>query len=190
MPTIKSFIHGAGDREYDSPAQLSSLVVSPHAEDLAFLESRFKEANWTLYMAGTYREAIAELSRIRVPVVLSECQLPDGNWKDMLSRLAPMLERPRLIVFSRHADERLWAEVLNMGAFDLLAIPFQEDELVFTIGSAWLDWEGEQEQRRRKYAHDQLPHPKRILRIVADVVFRRIPWRRNRSARRGWTGTE
>lgn len=105
-------------------------------------------------MASTYKEALAELSRRRLPVVLCECQLPDGNSKDVLASLAPMLERPRLIVFSRHADDRLWTETLNLGGFDLLATPFREDELVFTIGSAWLDWEGEQERRRsRKDTH-------------------------------------
>jgi hypothetical protein len=65
-----------------------------------------------------------------------------------------MIERPRLIVFSRNADDRLWTEVLNWGAFDLLKTPFREHELVFAIGSAWLNWEGEQEGRQtRKYAH-------------------------------------
>jgi hypothetical protein len=47
-----------------------------------------------------------------------------------------MLDRPRLIVFSRNADDRLWAEVLNLGGFVLLATPFREEELVFAIGSA------------------------------------------------------
>ena len=87
-------------------------------------------------------------------MVLSELQLPDGNWKDVLGQLAPMIQRPRLIVFSRNADNRLWEEVLNLGAFDLLITPFREHELVFSIGSAWLDWEGEQEDHQsRKYAH-------------------------------------
>jgi hypothetical protein len=70
-----------------------------------------------------------------------------------------MLDRPRLIVFSRDADDRLWAEVLNLAGFDLLATAYREEELVFAIGSAWLDWEGEKERRRlRKCAHaERLP---------------------------------
>jgi len=139
---IEEPINLAGD------VRISSLAVSPCAEYLSFLESRFEEANWNLYKANTYQAALDELTGRRVPVVLCECQLPDGNWKDLLSQLGPMPERPRLIVFSRNADERLWAEVLNMGGFDLLAVPFREDELLFTIGSAWLDWELEQEWRR------------------------------------------
>ena len=128
------------------PDTVSSLAISPFLEDLAFLEQKFQEADWTLYIAHTYREALIRLSHVRVPIVICECQLPDGNWKDVLSQLAPMLDRPRLIVVSRHADERLWTEVLNQGAFDLLATPFREAELVFAIGSAWLDWTGEHER--------------------------------------------
>jgi DNA-binding response OmpR family regulator len=154
MSTTKTVVCRARDRAIERPVRLSALAVSPSIEDVAFLEDRFKEAHWKLYIARTYREALSELSRIRVPVVLCECQLPDGNWKDVLSGLAPMLEPTRLIVFSRNADDRLWAEVLNLGASDLLTTPFHEPELVFAIGSAWLHWEGEQERRQsRKGAH-------------------------------------
>jgi DNA-binding response OmpR family regulator len=127
---------------------LSSLAISPIIEDLLFLEQKFQAVDWKLYIAHTYRDALIELRYVRVPIVLCECQLPDGNWKDVLSQLAPMLERPRLIVVSHDADERLWSEVLNLGGFDLLATPFREAELVFAIGSAWLNWTSEQERQR------------------------------------------
>jgi DNA-binding response OmpR family regulator len=154
MPTSKTAVFGARNQAIDLPVPLSTLAISPSIEDLAFLEDRLKEAHWKFYIARTYREASAELSRIKVPVVLSECQLPDGNWKGVLRRLAPMMERPRLIVFSRNADDRLWSEVLNLGAFDLLITPFREHELVFAIGSAWLNWEGERDRRQaRMYAY-------------------------------------
>ena len=139
------------------PNTLSSLAISPFREDLAFLEEKFQDADWKLYVAHTYREALIQLSHVRVPIIICECQLPDGNWKDVLSQLAPMLDRPRLIVVSRHADERLWSEVLNQGAFDLLATPVREAELVFAIGWAWLNWTGDQERHRsrvlRKFIH-------------------------------------
>jgi len=41
-----------------------------------------------------------------------------------------------VIVASRLADERLWAEVLNLGGYDLLAKPFDRDELVRVIAMA------------------------------------------------------
>jgi len=74
--------------------------------------------------------------------------LPDGSWKDVLSHLAPLADRPRLIAISKHADEHLWAEVLALGGFDLLGTPLREAEAAYVIGSAWLDWKNEQERSR------------------------------------------
>jgi DNA-binding response OmpR family regulator len=138
---------------------MSSLAISPSVEDVLFLKSKFKETHWKLDVAASYQEAVAKLCQTQVPLVLCQCLLPDGTWKDVLSLLAPMLHRPRLIVFSRNVDDRLWAEVLNLGGFDLLATPFQEHEfeLAFAMGSAWLDWKGEQARRQ---ASDELAHPK------------------------------
>jgi DNA-binding response OmpR family regulator len=114
----------------------------------------FDDANWMLFTARTYQEAKAQLRRERFPVVICETQLPDGNWKDMLNGLALISDPPRLIVASRCADERLWSEVLNLGGFDLLATPFREVEVGYTIGSAWLDWKDEQSSGRWFAGHD------------------------------------
>jgi DNA-binding NtrC family response regulator len=149
MPITKSRLDVAGDQSH-GPDTLSGLAISPFAEDLSFLEQKFQDAGWPLYTAHTYREALAQLTHERMPIVICERQLPDGSWKDVLNRITAMVDRPRLIVVARHADERLWAEVLYMGAFDLLSIPFREEELAFTIGSAWVDWIGERERRRSR----------------------------------------
>ena len=124
------------------------LAISQHEQDLAFLQYMFDDANWTLYTARTYREGMIELSRDRFHVTLCECNLLDGTWKDVLSHLAPWPERPRLIVISKWANERLWAEVLAMGGFDVLATPLKETEAAYAIGSAWLDWETEHRRAR------------------------------------------
>jgi hypothetical protein len=97
-------------------------MVSSHAAparaDLSLLQPMFDDAGWKLFTAHTYTEGMAQLRRELIPVVLCECQLSDCNWRDVLSRLAPIPEPPRLIVVSHHADERLWLEVLNLGGFD------------------------------------------------------------------------
>jgi FixJ family two-component response regulator len=43
-----------------------------------------------------------------------------------------------LIVTSRLADEHLWAEALNLGAYDVLAKPFDQEEVIRVLSSAWL----------------------------------------------------
>lgn len=147
MLTTKALLNGSAQQpeSIDSYA-VTSLAISPCDGDLGFLRKMFNDANWKLSTAHTYREGMTRLSYERMAVVLCERQLPDGNWKDVLSQLAPMLDRPRLIVIAHGADERLWAEVLNMGGFDLLATPFREEEVGFAIGSAWFDWKNEQER--------------------------------------------
>jgi DNA-binding response OmpR family regulator len=149
MPITKSRLDIAGNQAL-GPNTLSGLAISPFVENLSFLERKFQDAAWQLYTAHTYREALVQLTHERMPIVICERQLPDGSWKEVLSQLAPMMDRPRLIVVSRDVDEKLWGEVLNMGAFDLLSIPFREEELVFTIGSAWLNWTAEQERHRSR----------------------------------------
>ena len=37
---------------------------------------------------------------------------------------------------TRTADEHLWAEVLNLGGYDVLAEPFERDEMVRVVTSA------------------------------------------------------
>jgi DNA-binding NtrC family response regulator len=130
----------------DSPI---SLAVSPFKEDISFLQRMFADANWKLLTATSYQEGIAQLSRTLIPVVLCECQLADGDWKDVLSRLAPVPDPPRVIVVSHHADQRLWSEVVSLGGFDLLATPFREVEVGYAIGTAWLDWKYARDQRGR-----------------------------------------
>ena len=117
-----------------------SLAISPFQSDISFLQRMFDDANWKLFTSGSCREGMAQLDHEQIPIVICEAQLPDGSWKDVLSRFAPMLEPPRLLVASHHADEPLWSEVLNLGGFDLLATPFREVEVGYSIGSAWFDW--------------------------------------------------
>jgi DNA-binding response OmpR family regulator len=45
-----------------------------------------------------------------------------------------------LIVTSDLADDRLWAEALNLGAYDVLAKPFRAAEVFRTVSLAWRQW--------------------------------------------------
>jgi DNA-binding response OmpR family regulator len=64
----------------------------------------------------------------------------------MLQQLRNMKDPPFLIVASPFADERLWAEALNVGAYDVLAKPFDANEVIRTLSSAWRRWRGQHGQ--------------------------------------------
>ncbi len=119
------------------------LAVSARREDHVFLKQAFGDTNWELREARTYRDALMILCHDRMPVVICESRLPDGNWKDILSQIAILPDAPRLIVISREQDNRLWGEVLNMGGHDVLTTPFENNELIRVVNRAWQSWEYE-----------------------------------------------
>jgi DNA-binding response OmpR family regulator len=116
------------------------LAISPFEEDLSLFQHMFDDAGWKLLTARTRREAMSDLGHGPIAVVVCERHLIDGNWKDVLSHLASILNPPRLIVVSRRSDDELWTEVLNMGGFDLLSAPLQVVEVVHAVGLAVFDW--------------------------------------------------
>jgi DNA-binding response OmpR family regulator len=69
-------------------------------------------------------------------VVIAQSEGSAWNWKTILDHLQRAVWQPHLIVTSRTADERLWAEVLNLGGYDVLAQPFDRDEVERVVASA------------------------------------------------------
>jgi DNA-binding response OmpR family regulator len=119
------------------------LVVSPFEGDLRSLRSTLLPSNWTLYAATGGIEAMEILHRTSVPVILCESELPDGNWRDLLAAVAELQCPPLMIVTSQFADECLWAEVLNLGGYDVLPKPFDSLEVIWLMSMAWRRWKDE-----------------------------------------------
>ena len=85
--------------------------------------------------------ALRALEDARIPIVFCDRELgKDDTWKTLLAGLAQLEDPPFLIVGSRSADEFLWAEALNLGAYDVLARPFEPLEVMRTLCLAWLRW--------------------------------------------------
>lgn len=59
----------------------------------------------------------------------------------MLLELQCRRVEPVLIVVSRVVDDGLWAEVLNLGGYDVLATPFRAREVIRSVSFAWRHWQ-------------------------------------------------
>ena len=95
-------------------------------------------------------------------MLLCERDHADGNWEDLLKATAGLPAPPNLIVFSRLADECLWAEVLNLGGFDVLMTPFEPEEVLRVTFAAWSRWESDYEpapQNKRRLLKRALNGP-------------------------------
>ena len=116
------------------------LAVCPSDQDSKCLHEIFRHSNWDVRYVKNRCEAAKALRDGRLGVVLCEALLPDGDWKDILSEVSTMPTAPPVIVTSLHADDWLWAEVLNLGGYDVLAKPFDLKEVVRITSLAWLHW--------------------------------------------------
>ncbi len=119
------------------------LAIIPHREDQSSLNEIFSHSKWRLHFVEVLRDARILIDEPTVGVVISECRLPDGDWKDVLQELQRRPLAPPLIVASRLADDRLWAEVLNLKGYDVLTTPFRAEEVLQSVSLAWRHWRDE-----------------------------------------------
>ena len=112
-----------------------TLVVCPSVQ-LLKAPRRIVGSDRSLLHSPNCEQARIHLAGADISVVICEGTLPDGNWKDILKCAAQTKNAPSLIVTSNHADEALWAEVLNLGGYDVLAQPLDDDEVLRVLASA------------------------------------------------------
>ena len=118
--------------------QETALLISPDEEDHEILDALFQHNSWTLHRAPSVNSASALLNESATSVVITERDLPVGDWKSVLDVIHDLPRAPLLIVISRAADNYLWAEALNLGAYDVLAKPLDQTEATRVLTSAWI----------------------------------------------------
>jgi DNA-binding response OmpR family regulator len=129
-------------------ASVTVFHVGPEDQDLRALSDILNRTDWklcpgirwTLTATDDVSTAAARLRHEKVSIVLCERESMGGNWKDVLESVGKFPAPPMLIVASRTADEYLWAEALNLGAYDVLSKPYHPAEVVRVLSMAWLHW--------------------------------------------------
>jgi len=107
-------------------------------EDQERLRGILSFPEWEVQVVRDLRSLSAVVKTCSCCVVITETRLPDGrSWRDVLDELSALRTQPQLIVADRLAEEVLWAEVLNRGAYDLLVTPFEPAEVQRVVLLAW-----------------------------------------------------
>jgi DNA-binding NtrC family response regulator len=105
------------------------LFISGRQEDALQLTSMLHTLPLKLEHVSSLNHARIRLTQLDYDVVLTEAELPDGKWLDVLHLARECPRETEVIVTDPQADARFWAEALNLGAYDLLAQPFYEPEV-------------------------------------------------------------
>jgi DNA-binding NtrC family response regulator len=69
-------------------------------------------------------------------LLLIDADLKGGDWRELLPRALASGKVGAAIVLARHGDHQLWAEVLQLGAHDLVAEPYERLEIARIIDGA------------------------------------------------------
>jgi DNA-binding NtrC family response regulator len=118
--------------------QVKTIVAAiASQEDQRRLKKALGFPEWKVRVVQNLRGLSTAMTTGFCCVVITDTRLPDGSWKDILNSLDRLWNRPQLIVADRLASEALWAEVLNLGAYDLLAMPFDLTEIQRVVSRAW-----------------------------------------------------
>jgi DNA-binding NtrC family response regulator len=132
-----------------SPATTVQVIaLLPSEDDRRSLRDIFAHSDSQLHFVGTLNELRAGLGNSRIGVVITDACLTDCDWKEVLETADRLKGRPQVIVTSRLADDRLWAEVLNLGGFDVLMMPLERTEVLHCVDTAWRTWQDRSIRKR------------------------------------------
>ncbi len=133
----------SSDKHARPTERVPVLSVSPIDGDHQALEGLLPGENWAIHRAMNVASAVRTLQHSNIPVVVCHSDSLSESWKLLLQKPAKLSMPPSLVLASRLADEYLWVEALNLGAYDVLAKPFVPVEVRRVLSSAWLRWRNE-----------------------------------------------
>lgn len=113
------------------------LLVSSLERRPRLLELLLKVKELEIELAAGIGEAQLKLSTpICWDILFVDTELSDGSWLDLVQHVLDSPKTCEVIVCSRLVDARLWAEVIQCGAFDLIAEPYEEVDVLRIVESA------------------------------------------------------
>jgi DNA-binding NtrC family response regulator len=114
-----------------------ALLVHQNSETLALLKVALERQGMHVIEAVSRAHAKRLLSGLDpVPLVFTDTQLPDGTWADILAVATKAAKPVNVIVVARVVNTRFYVDVIETGAFDFLAPPFNATDLAYVVRSA------------------------------------------------------
>ena len=105
------------------------LLVMPPSRRMKLL-AILKQSEMEVAVADSYREAEEKLRQpLPYDLLFVDAELPGGSWKALLKSVLESKRLCEFVVCSRCGDERLWAEVIQCGAYDLIPEPYERQEV-------------------------------------------------------------
>jgi DNA-binding NtrC family response regulator len=128
---------------------LFALLIHEQSEPFESLRRALKELSVETYSIATCKEAQELISQCHPQIIFTESSVADGSCMKVFN-MAEAADVPlSVIVVGAVPDMRLYLSVMERGAFDFIAPPFEHDPLNFVVRSAALN----AHRRREAAAH-------------------------------------
>jgi DNA-binding NtrC family response regulator len=114
------------------------MLVSGEEQNHTTLGTPFERDGWRVHHSHSFAD-FAATSEEGPAVVVTDYTLPDGSWTKVLTYTRDHAPASEVVVYSRLADEHLWAEVMCLGGFDVVSDPSDERELLRVTTAAWCE---------------------------------------------------
>ena len=134
-------------------AQATVLVVDDERNMLATVESILKADGYASLLAHSGKEALEQLAKQTVQVVISDARMPEMDGFKLLAEVRRCYPQIPFIMITAYATPKLAVQAIKGGAVDYLAKPFDPEELLHVVGNVV----------RRELLQDENRRLKRLL---------------------------
>jgi len=121
------------------PIQLVAITQDP--DDAETLRQIASDCGWRISIVDSSSAAIASLNDQPTPLVICDRDLSGENWHEVLAKIAALPLAVCILLASRVMDDYLWHQVIRHHGYDVVAKPFQAEELRRAVKFAW-SWRG------------------------------------------------
>jgi len=116
---------------------METILIVDDDEDFRFnLSAILRGAGYEIRTASTGRQAIKEVARCTPSITLLDFRLPDIDGMKVLEEIRKVDRDLLTIMVTAHGDVTGAVMAMKMGAFDYIAKPFDEEELILIIKKA------------------------------------------------------
>ena len=148
--------------------KITALLLVHQTRPYNDLKAARENLAFSTVRAQSFAKACRVLSRVNPPLlVFTESGLPDGDWSDVVPLSARASSLISVIVVGQEIDTKLYASVINVGALDFIAPPFDALDLAHVVRCA----ADNTMARRQAAANPRLSAQKPVWKVPEAAAF-------------------
>jgi two-component system, NtrC family, response regulator len=159
------------------------LVIDDEKNYLLILETILQDADFAVTTLNDPELAVAFLEESEVDVIITDMKMPKMSGQEILETARRLYPYIPVLIMTAYGSIDGAVEAMRCGAFDYIAKPFSNDELLLSVSKAEQLAKAEQRNRilrqslEERYSRHQIIGRSRPMHQVLDMVDRVAPTR-------------